>query len=47
MSLNLAVVPMKLLAALVALALVRPWGERLSPRVRRAVLVAAWYGRAA
>jgi hypothetical protein len=44
MLLNLAVIPIKLLAALVALALVQPWGERLSPRLRRAVLAAAWCG---
>ncbi len=44
MLLNLAVIPIKLLAALVALALVQPWGERLSPRLRRSVLVAAWCG---
>ena len=40
--LNLAVVPIKLVAALVALALVRPWGERLPRHLRRLVLIAAW-----
>lgn len=44
MLLNLGVVPIKLLAALVALGLVQPWGERLSPRLRRLLLLAAWTG---
>ncbi|HET7552479.1 MAG TPA: hypothetical protein VFK04_14410 [Gemmatimonadaceae bacterium] len=44
MALNLGVVPIKLLAALVALGLVQPWGERLSPRLRRLLLIAAWSG---
>jgi hypothetical protein len=44
MLLNLGVVPIKLVAALVALGLVRPWGESLSPRLRRLLLIAAWSG---
>jgi hypothetical protein len=44
MLLNLGVVPIKLAAALVALGLVQPWGERLSPRLRRLLLIAAWSG---
>jgi hypothetical protein len=44
MLLNLGVVPIKLVAALVALGLVQPWGERLSPRRRRLLLIAAWSG---
>lgn len=44
MLLNLGVVPIKLVAALVALGLVQPWGERLSPRLRRLLLIAAWSG---
>ncbi len=44
MALNLGVVPIKLLAAVVALGLVQPWGERLSPRLRRLLLIAAWSG---
>lgn len=44
MALNLAVIPIKLLAALTALALVQPWGERL-PRFLRGLLIAAgWAG---
>lgn len=46
MVLNLGVVPIKLVAALVALGLVQPWGERLSPRLRRLLLIAAWSGSA-
>lgn len=44
MALNLGVIPIKLLAALTALALVQPWGERL-PRFLRGLLIAAgWAG---
>lgn len=44
MVLNLSVVPIKLLAAAIALALVQPWGERLPTGVRKLVLIAAWCG---
>jgi hypothetical protein len=44
MALNLGVIPIKLVAAIVALGLVQPWGERLSPRLRRLLLIAAWSG---
>src|SRR5690242_3984091 len=44
MALNLGVIPIKLVAALVALGLVQPWGERLSPLPRRLLLIAAWSG---
>ncbi len=46
MLLNLGVIPIKLVAALVALGLVQPWGERLSARLRRLLLIAAWSGAA-
>ncbi len=43
-ALNLGVIPIKLLAALTALALVQSWGERL-PRFLRGLLIAAgWAG---
>jgi hypothetical protein len=42
MVLNLAVIPLKILAALVALALVQPWGERLSRQRRWLLLTLAW-----
>lgn len=44
MLLNLAVIPLKLLACLVALALVQPWGERLSRPLRWLLLTLAWSG---
>ena len=44
MALNLGVVPIKLVAAVVALGLVQPWGERLSPLPRRLLLIAGWGG---
>lgn len=44
MALNLGVVPIKLVAAVVALGLVQRWGERLSPPLRRLLLIAAWSG---
>jgi hypothetical protein len=44
MLLNLAVVPVKLVAALVALGLVQRWGELLPRRLRRLLLIAAWSG---
>lgn len=44
MLLNLAVIPLKILACLVALALVQPWGERLSRQLRWLLLTAAWSG---
>jgi hypothetical protein len=44
MLLNLAVVPVKLVAALVALGLVQRWGELLSRLLRRLLLIAAWSG---
>ena len=44
MALNLGVIPIKLVAAVVALGLVQPWGERLSPLPRRLLLIAAWSG---
>jgi hypothetical protein len=42
MALNLGVIPLKLVAAVVALALVRPWGERLPRGARAAVLGLGW-----
>jgi hypothetical protein len=44
MAMNLAVIPIKLLAALTALALVQPWGERLPRFLRRLLLLAGWGG---
>ncbi|GHO88657.1 hypothetical protein KSZ_66630 [Dictyobacter formicarum] len=44
MLMNLAVIPLKLLACLVALALVQPWGEQLSRPLRWLLLTAAWSG---
>jgi hypothetical protein len=44
MAMNLAVIPIKLLAALTALALVQPWGERLPRFLRGLLLTAGWGG---
>ena len=44
MAMNLAVIPIKLLAALTALALVQPWGEQLPRFLRGLLLLAGWGG---
>ena len=44
MAMNLAVIPIKLLAALIALALVQSWGERLPGFLRGLLPVAGWAG---